>query len=162
MGAALELLPAVLILVDRAKDGDNLLLGGQGDGAGNGGAVSLGGLHNLLCALVDQLMVIGLQSNPDHFILCHVAAFLLKHTKCHCLCHAPYGGESDTLNRAYHSISMKKTGILRRLFPLLSWRYTPCSRFPSRPIHGHTPRKLPVFTAISRIIADCAHSGAHT
>ena len=39
-----------------------------------------------------------------------------KHTKCHCLCHASYGGESDTLNRAYHSISMKKTGILRRLF----------------------------------------------
>ena len=84
-----------------------------------------------------------------------------KHTKCHCLCHASYGGESDTLNRAYHSISMKKTGILRRLFPLLSRRYTPCSRFSSRPIHGHTPRKLPVCTAISRIIADCAHSGAH-
>ncbi len=56
---------------------------------------------------------------------------------------------------------MKKTGRIRRLIPLLSWRYTPCSRFPSRPIHGHTPRKLPACAAISRIIADCAHSGAH-
>ena len=32
MGAALELLTAVLVLVDGAQDGDDLLLGGQGMG----------------------------------------------------------------------------------------------------------------------------------
>ena len=65
MGAALELLPAVLILVDGAKDGDDLLLGGQGDGAGDGGAGALGGLHDLFRALVDELMVISLQANAN-------------------------------------------------------------------------------------------------
>ena len=42
MGAALELLTAVLVLMNSAEDGDNLLLGGQGDGAGNLGAGALG------------------------------------------------------------------------------------------------------------------------
>ena len=36
VGAALELLTAVLVLVDGTKDGDDLLLGGQRDGAGDG------------------------------------------------------------------------------------------------------------------------------
>ena len=154
VGAALELLPAVLVLVDGAKDGDDLLLGGQGDGAGDGGASSLRSGRS-----ADGHRPSGGSESFRSVPCCCVPP--KKHTKCHCLCHASYGGESDTLNRAYHSISMKKTGILRRLFPLLSRRYTPCSRFSSRPIHGHTPRKLPVCTAISRIIADCAHSGAH-
>ena len=35
VGAALELLTAVLVLVDCTKDSDDLGLGGQGDGAGN-------------------------------------------------------------------------------------------------------------------------------
>ena len=37
-------------------------------------------------------------------------------------------------------------------------RYTPCMDSLSRPIVGHTPRKLPRFRAISRIIADCARN----
>ena len=38
-----------------------------------------------------------------------------------------------------------------------SRRYTPWLEFLSRPIHGHTPRKLPAFAAISRIIAVRPH-----
>ena len=41
VGSALKLLTAVLVDMDRAKDGDDLLLGGQGDGAGNLCAVAL-------------------------------------------------------------------------------------------------------------------------
>ena len=63
MGAALKLLTAILILVGSAQDGDDLFLGGQRDGAGDGSAGALGGLDDLLCALVDDLMVIGLQTN---------------------------------------------------------------------------------------------------
>ena len=33
------------------------------------------------------------------------------------------------------------------------WRYTPWRESLSRPIYGHTPRKLPALAAISRIIA---------
>ena len=69
--AALELLTAVLILVGGTQDGDDLLLGGQRDGAGHGSAGALGGLNNLLCALVDDLVVIGLQANANHFF-CHL------------------------------------------------------------------------------------------
>ena len=72
VGSALELLTGVLVLVDRAKDGDDLLLGGQGDGAGDGGAVALGGLDDLLGAGVDELMIIGLEANSDHFLVCHL------------------------------------------------------------------------------------------
>ncbi len=41
VGAALELLTAVLVLVDSAQDGDDFLLGGQRDGAGNWAPVRL-------------------------------------------------------------------------------------------------------------------------
>ena len=71
MRAALELLTAVLVPMNSAKDGDNLLLGGQGDGTGNLSAGALGGLHDLLSALVDDLMIIGLEADADHFFLCH-------------------------------------------------------------------------------------------
>ena len=43
MGAALELLAGILVLMDGAQDGHDLLLGGQGDGAGHGRAGALGG-----------------------------------------------------------------------------------------------------------------------
>ena len=56
--------------MNSAQDGDDLLLGGQRDGAGDGRAGALGGLDDLLCALVDDLMVIGLEANANHFF-CH-------------------------------------------------------------------------------------------
>ena len=37
MSAALELLAGILVLMSSTQDGDDLLLGGQGDGAGDGG-----------------------------------------------------------------------------------------------------------------------------
>ena len=52
VSAALELLAAVLVLVHCTQDGDDLTLGGQGDGAGDLSAGALGGLDDLLCALV--------------------------------------------------------------------------------------------------------------
>ena len=61
----------LIILVGSPQDGDDLLLGGQRDGAGHGGAGALGGLDDLLCALVDDLVVIGLQTNANHFF-CHL------------------------------------------------------------------------------------------
>ena len=70
--SALELLTGILILVNSAKDGDDFLLGGQRDRAGDGSAVALGGLDDLLCARVDELMIIGLEANSDHFLFCHV------------------------------------------------------------------------------------------
>ena len=93
MGAALELLAAVLVLVDGAQDGDDFLLGGQGNGAGDGSAGALGGLHDLLSALVDELVIISLQANADHFFLsCHLGVSSLNHTKLTLsCCRAPYG-----------------------------------------------------------------------
>ena len=67
MCTALELLPAILILVDGPQDGHDLLLGGQGDGAGDVGAGALCGLYDLVRGLVDDLVVVGFQTNADHF-----------------------------------------------------------------------------------------------
>ena len=70
MGAALELLTAVLVLVDGAQDGDDLGLGGQGDGAGDLGVRALGGLDDGLGGLVDELVVISLEADADHVLCC--------------------------------------------------------------------------------------------
>ena len=63
MGAALELLTRILVLVNSTQDGNDLLLGRQRDRAGNLSAVALSGLDDLLCGLVDQLVIIRLQAN---------------------------------------------------------------------------------------------------
>ena len=78
MGSALELLTAILVLVDSAKDGDDLLLGGQGDGTADGCAVALSGVDDLCSAGVDQLMIISLQTDADHFLVCHCLFSSLK------------------------------------------------------------------------------------
>ena len=70
VGSALELLTAVLVLVHSAKDGNNFLLGGQGDGAGNLSAVALGGFYDLCRAGVTRDLVLSLQPNADHLV-CH-------------------------------------------------------------------------------------------
>ena len=75
VGSALELLTAVLVLVNSAKDGDDFLLGGQRDGAGNLSAVALCGLDDLSRAGVDLLMIISLQPDADHFLVCHSFLF---------------------------------------------------------------------------------------
>ena len=76
VGAALELLTAVLVLVDGAQDGDDLGLGRQGDGAGDLGVGALGGLDDGLGCLVDELVIVSLETDADHvFACCHGFAF---------------------------------------------------------------------------------------
>ena len=77
VGAALELLAAVLVFMDGAEDRDDLGLGRQGDGAGDLRIGALGGLDDGLGGLVDQLMVVSLEADADHvFVVCH-GVFLL-------------------------------------------------------------------------------------
>ena len=59
VGAALKLLAAVLVLVDGPQNGDDFLLGGQRNGAGDLSAGALGSLDDLLCALVNDLVIVG-------------------------------------------------------------------------------------------------------
>src|SRR5699024_12494442 len=78
VGSALELLTAVLVLVNSPKDGNYFLPGGQRDGAGDSSAVALGGLYDLSRAGVDELMIISLQPDTDHFLVCHCCVSSLK------------------------------------------------------------------------------------
>ena len=56
---------------------------------------------------------------------------------------------------------MKKTGTVAGTCPMV-WRSTPHTGLLSRPIIGHTPRKLPPCGAISRFIAVSARRKAST
>ena len=58
------------------------------------------------------------------------------------------------------SLQATKKPAHRQAGFLRTGRYTPCTDSLSRPIVGHTPRKLPPFGAISRIIAVCVLSDA--
>ena len=73
VGAALKLFAAVLVLMNSAQDGDDLCLGGQRDGAGDGSIGALGSFNDGFGCLVDELMVIGLESDADHVLVaCHL------------------------------------------------------------------------------------------
>ena len=85
VGPALELLTGILVLVNSAKNGNDLFLGRQRDRAGNGSAVALGGFNDLLGAGVDELMILSLEANSDHFLVCHVF-FLLDLHVLSCFC----------------------------------------------------------------------------
>ena len=118
VGAALELLPAVLVLVDGALDGDDLLLGGQGDGAGDPGVGALGGLDDGLGGLVDQLVIVSLEADADHFLCCHECFlqtnFVLRRV-------APPIGTVRSFqqpNRAYQTRTEKQTGFAGRSPPV--------------------------------------------
>ena len=71
MSAALELRAAILVLVGSAQNGNDLTIGGQGDGAGHAGAGALCGSNDLLRRLVHQLMIVPLDANSDFFLDCH-------------------------------------------------------------------------------------------
>ena len=62
-----------------------------------------------------------------------------------CLCHASYGGNFRYTLPCVSLQSHEENRQGKPVSALLPRRYTPCSRVPSRPIHGHTPRKLPPF-----------------
>ena len=142
VGAALELLTAVLIFVDGAQNGDDLFLGGQRDGAGDSRAGALGGLDDLLCALVDDLMVLRLETNADHFF----CPFLVSPSFCTVFLHC----RSRTVRAFAVRLSVRiipahgKTGSNKR--PVHTWRSDLRNvqiLSLSRPMFGHTPRKLP-------------------
>ena len=71
MGAGLKLLTAVLVLMNSAQDGDDFLVGRQGDRAGHASASALCGLHDLCCSGIDQGCIIALQTDSDFFFDCH-------------------------------------------------------------------------------------------
>ena len=66
--AGLELLAGILVFVDRAQDGDDLLLGGERNRAGHPGACAPCGLDDLLRGLIDQLVIIPLDANANFFL----------------------------------------------------------------------------------------------
>ena len=71
--AALELLTAVLVLVDGTQDRDDLGLGGQRDRPGDLCIRALGCLDDGFSGLDDQLVILGLEANADHVlaVACH-------------------------------------------------------------------------------------------
>src|SRR5512133_759001 len=63
--AHLEVLPRVLVLERRADHAVDVLLGGQRNWAGDGGAGSLSRLDDRLSRLVELLVVVALQPDAD-------------------------------------------------------------------------------------------------
>src|SRR5213595_4349948 len=61
----LEVLPRVLVLERRADHAVDVLLGGQGHGAGDGGAGALGRVDDLRRRLVELLVVVALETDAD-------------------------------------------------------------------------------------------------
>ena len=76
MGADLELLPAVLVDERRAQDGELLDPGGQRHGPDDVGARALRRLDDLRRRLIEQPVVVGLETDPDP-LLCHVVTRLM-------------------------------------------------------------------------------------
>ena len=114
MGSAFKLLTAVLILVNGAKDRDDLFLRRQGDGAGNLRDGTLGGLDDGLGGLVDQLMIVGFETDADRVFLCHdvflrFVRFFPVPLATPDLCRTDE--LIHTLNRAYQTLSEKQTGL---------------------------------------------------
>lgn len=65
VGSKLKLLAALFIHVRRPQHGEDLLIGGQRNGAGNDGAGVANGLYDFLGGLVNQIMVVRLQLDTD-------------------------------------------------------------------------------------------------
>ena len=77
MGAHFELLTAVLILMNSAQDGDNLLLGRQRNRSTYASTGTLCSCYDLLSGLIHQLMIIPFDSYPDFFFDCHFDRLLV-------------------------------------------------------------------------------------
>src|SRR5439155_111567 len=63
--AHLEVLPRVLVLERRADHAVDVLLGGQGHRAGDGGAGSLSGLDDRLRRSIELLVVVALEADTN-------------------------------------------------------------------------------------------------
>ena len=77
VGSGFKLLAAVFIFVNSPQNGYHLALCRQRDRAGYSGAGPLCGLYDLFGRLVDQNMVVALDSDSD-FLFCHLLVRLLK------------------------------------------------------------------------------------
>ena len=71
VGAALELLTAVLVLVHCTKNGNDFALGRQRDRARNLSVGTLCSFYDLLRCLIDQRVVISFQSDSDFLCVSH-------------------------------------------------------------------------------------------
>lgn len=65
MGAHLELLAGVLVLVRRADDRVKVALGRQGDGTAHAGTRLLGGVDDKLRGLIEDLVIVALEADAD-------------------------------------------------------------------------------------------------
>ena len=72
----LELLAAILVLVHRTKDRDDLTLRGERYGTGNSCAVSLSNFHDLLGCGVDQGVVVAGKADANFLLNCHLFCLL--------------------------------------------------------------------------------------
>ena len=72
MGALFELLTAVLVLVHRAENRDDLLLRGKRNGTGYFGTAALCDLDDLRRSRIDERVLIALESDSHFLIHCHL------------------------------------------------------------------------------------------
>ena len=65
MGAHLELLTGILVHMRGADNRVKVALGGQRNGAGNASTSLLGGLDDELRGLINNLVIVALEADPD-------------------------------------------------------------------------------------------------
>ena len=70
MSSAFKLFTAILVLMNCTKDCNDLSLCWKWDWAGNLSVCALCGLNDLFSGLVDELMIISLKSDSNHFLCC--------------------------------------------------------------------------------------------
>ena len=68
MGSHFKLFAAVLVLMNRTQNGDNLLFGRERNRTGYAGACTLCRLHNLVGGLIHQLVIVTLDSDSDFLL----------------------------------------------------------------------------------------------
>ena len=71
VGSQFKLFTRVLVLVNCTKNGNDFALGGERNRSGNGSTVSLCTFNDLFCCLIDESVIVGLQSDSDLLACCH-------------------------------------------------------------------------------------------
>lgn len=72
VGPHLKLLAAVLVFMNCAQNGNDLLFGGQRDGTGHAGACALRSFNDLFRRRIHQLMIVTFEPDSDFFLDCHL------------------------------------------------------------------------------------------
>ena len=72
VGALFELLTAVLVLVHRAENRDDLILRGKPNGTGYFGTAAICDLDDLRRSRIDERVLIALESDSHFLIHCHL------------------------------------------------------------------------------------------